>query len=184
MRCGNGSSNTFRERIEVERLSLEPWLRGPVEGVHPVAGALIRCFEHALEDIEYWTQDLNGEQLWQRPGGVASVGFQIRHIGRSVDRLMTYAQGKQLDAGQLEALRSEMQPGAARTELLDEMAALLEAAKAAVRAMDMSEEGSPRYIGRKRIAVSFVGLLIHIAEHTQRHTGQAIITAKLVRAGR
>ena len=167
----------------MERPSLEPWLRGPVEGVHPVAGALIRCFEHALEDIEYWTADLNGEQLWARPGGVAPVGFQIRHIGRSVDRLMTYAQGKQLEAAQLEALRSEMQPGAARAELLFELRASLEAAKAAVRAMDPSEEGSTRYIGRKRIAVPLAGLLIHIAEHTQRHTGQAITTAKLVRAG-
>ncbi len=167
----------------MERPALEPWLRGPVEGVHPVAGALIRCFEHALEDVEYWTADLSGEQLWARPGGVAPVGFQIRHIGRSVDRLMTYAQGGQLDAAQLEALRSELQPGAGRAELLAEMRALLEAAKAAVRAMDLSEESAPRYIGRKRIEVPLVGLLIHIAEHTQRHTGQAITTAKLARAG-
>ncbi len=154
-----------------------------MENVHPVAGALIRCFEHALEDIEHWTQDLNERQFWERPGGVASVGFQIRHIGRSVDRLMTYAQGKPLDAAQLEALRSEMQPGATRAELLAELRASLEAAKAAARAMDLSDESAPRYIGRKRIEVPLVGLLIHIAEHTQRHTGQAITTARLVRAG-
>jgi uncharacterized damage-inducible protein DinB len=167
----------------MERPALEPWLRRPVEGVHPVAGALIRCFEHALEDIEYWTQELNGEQLWARPGGVAPVGFHIRHIARSVDRLTTYAQGKQLDVAQLEALRSEMQPGAARTELLAELRASLDAATAAVRAMDLSDESAPRHIGRKRIEVPLLGLLIHIAEHTQRHTGQAITTAKLMRAG-
>ncbi len=167
----------------MERPALEPWLRGRVENVHPVAGALIRCFEHALEDVERWTEDLNGEQLWARPGGVAPVGFQVRHIGRSVDRLMTYAQGKELDAAQLEALRSEMQPGATRVELLAELRAALESAKAAVRAMDLSDESAPRYIGRKRIEAPLVGLLIHIAEHTQRHTGQAITTAKMVRAG-
>ncbi len=162
---------------------VEPWLRGPVEGVHPVAGALIRCFEHAVEDLEFWTRDLTTGQLWLRPANLSPAGFQIRHIARSVERLMTYALGRQLDAAQLEVLGSEMQPGASREELLAELRASLDAATAAVRAMDLSREDAPRYIGRKRIEVPLLGLLIHIAEHTQRHTGQAITTAKLVRAG-
>jgi hypothetical protein len=38
----------------------------------------------------------------------------------------------------------------------------------------------PRYIGKKRLPSTVLGLLVHVAEHTQRHLGQAITTAKLV----
>jgi uncharacterized damage-inducible protein DinB len=37
-------------------------------------------------------------------------------------------------------------------------------------------------IGRKRLPTTLAGLLIHAAEHTQRHVGQAITTAKVMAA--
>ncbi len=166
----------------MERPTLEPWLRGAVSGVHPVVGALLRSLEHAREDLDFWTRDLTAAQLWRRPSGLASVGFQIRHIAGSVDRLMSYAQARPLDAAQLEALASEMQPGASRDELFAELDASFGAASAAARALDLSDPAAPRAIGRKLLPVPLAGLLVHIAEHTQRHTGQAITTSKLVRA--
>jgi hypothetical protein len=39
----------------------------------------------------------------------------------------------------------------------------------------------PRYIGKKRLPSTVLGILVHVAEHTQRHLGQAITTAKLAR---
>ena len=54
---------------------------------------------------------LTREQLWARPAGVASVGFHLRHIVGSLDRLLTYARGAQLDRAQLAALRQEAEPG-------------------------------------------------------------------------
>lgn len=69
----------------------EAWLRGPVKGVpdelQPVAHSLV----DALEDMERTASGLTAEQLWQRPGGVASVGFHLRHAAGSLDRLLTYA---------------------------------------------------------------------------------------------
>jgi hypothetical protein len=34
------------------------------------------------------------------------------------------------------------------------------------------------------LPTSVGGLLVHVADHTQRHVGQAITTAKIVRAAR
>jgi len=41
---------------------------------------------------------------------------------------------------------------------------------------------SVRVVGKKQLKTTLGGLLVHVADHTQRHVGQAIITAKL--AGR
>jgi uncharacterized damage-inducible protein DinB len=35
-----------------------------------------------------------------------------------------------------------------------------------------------REVGRRRLPTTVIGLLTHIAEHTQRHVGQAITAAK------
>jgi uncharacterized damage-inducible protein DinB len=39
-----------------------------------------------------------------------------------------------------------------------------------------------RTVGRHALPTNVIGLLFHLAEHTQRHTGQVITTAKIVRA--
>ncbi len=38
----------------------------------------------------------------------------------------------------------------------------------------------PRGVGRKKLPTTVGGLLVHCADHTQRHVGQAITTAKVV----
>jgi uncharacterized damage-inducible protein DinB len=43
---------------------------------------------------------------------------------------------------------------------------------------------TPIAIGRKRLPTTLAGLLVHAAEHTQRHVGQAITTAKVIQAQR
>jgi hypothetical protein len=42
----------------------------------------------------------------------------------------------------------------------------------------------PRFVGRRALPTSIGGLLVHVADHTQRHTGQAITTAKMLLAQR
>jgi uncharacterized damage-inducible protein DinB len=39
-----------------------------------------------------------------------------------------------------------------------------------------------RTVGRAMLPTNLFGLLFHIAEHTQRHTGQLIATASIVRS--
>jgi hypothetical protein len=160
----------------------EPWLRGPLEGVHPVLAAVLRSFEMAAEDIALATAGLTGHQLWARPAGAASVGFHLRHIAGSIDRLLTYAEGAPLTETQMEALRAEIVPGAPRDALLLELMTALNAAAHRVRLIDPAAFPESRGVGRKHLPSTVVGLLIHIAEHTQRHVGQAVTTARIVRA--
>jgi len=55
-------------------------------------------------------------------------------------------------------------------------------AKARVRAFSPANYDEFRGIGRKQLPTTVGGLLIHCAEHTSRHVGQAVTTAKVVTA--
>ena len=160
----------------------EPWLRGPKPGVHPLLAPILYSFQQAREDLRRWTDGLSTDQVWTSPHGLASVGFQIRHIGGSVERLMTYLTGRQLTTVQLAELKGEMTPGGSLAELLDQMDQKLAAAEAIVLNIDPAQLIEPREVGRQRLPTTVAGLLTHIAEHTQRHVGQAIVTAKLARS--
>jgi uncharacterized damage-inducible protein DinB len=161
----------------------EAWLRGPLPGIDARVAPLLYSFEQVREDLARWTDGLTPDQMWARPHGLAPVGFHVRHIGGSVERLMTYLQGGPLTDAQQAALHAEMNPGAAREELLRDLDQRLAAAEAQVRAIHPAALAEPRMVGRKKLPTTVAGLLTHIAEHTQRHTGQAIVTAQIVRAG-
>ncbi len=160
---------------------VEPWLRGTLTGVDAVRRGVLHALELAAEDMARWSDPLNGEELEAHPAGLPSVGFQARHIARSLDRLLTYAEGQQLTERQLKALASE-------EEFVDREATLMEFAEAIEvsvrRVVAFSPEGynEPRFVGRNRLQTSLGGLLVHIADHTQRHVGQAITTTKVVMA--
>ena len=158
----------------------EPWLRGPIPGVDPRTAPIFFAFQQAREDLSKYTTGLAAEQIWARPHGFGSVGFHLRHIAGSTDRLMTYLQGRPLTDGQMETLRRESHPGGpGRDELLAELDRVFQAAEAVVRAIDPATLAESRTVGRKQLPTTVVGLLTHIAEHTQRHVGQAISAAKL-----
>ena len=89
----------------------EPWLRGPVAGVHPLVSPILHAFQQAREELAAHTEGLIPDQLWATPFGFGSVGFHLRHIAGSTDRLMTYVEGRQLSDEQMAALRSEGEPG-------------------------------------------------------------------------
>ncbi|HWY46013.1 MAG TPA: DinB family protein [Bryobacteraceae bacterium] len=158
----------------------EPWLRG-LAGVSPLTAPILFSFQQAREDIAKYTESLTSEQLWAMPHGFGSVGFHVRHVAGSTDRLMTYLQGRQLTPSELRALETEATPGETREELLAELNAAFERAEIIVRAIDPATLADPREVGRKRLPTTVIGLLTHIAEHTQRHVGQAISAAKLAR---
>jgi uncharacterized damage-inducible protein DinB len=160
----------------------EPWLRGALPGVDALVAPLLYSFQQAREDLSRFTEGLTPDQFWARPYGLNPVGREIRHIGGSVDRLITYAEGKQLTDRQMRELSSEFDPGASREELLRELEERLARAEGIVRSLDPKTLTGPRAVGRKQLPTTAIGLLFHIAEHTQRHVGQAISAAKLARA--
>ena len=162
----------------------EPWLRGPVPGVSPLAAPILFAFQQAREDLEAAATGLSTEQIWATPFGLGSVGFHLRHIAGATERLMTYLEGKQLSEDQMAALKAEKQPGASREELLADIDAAFRRSEETVRGLDPRSLPEARAVGRKRLPTTVIGLLTHIAEHTQRHVGQAISAAKWIRVSR
>lgn len=158
----------------------EVWLRGPLEHISPTLMPVAHALLQASEDIEV-AADLTPEQLWMKAGGAASVGFHLRHIVGSIDRLATYARGEQLAEGQLEFLRSERNPVGDAKQLIAETK---EAINNMVEVLQTTKDETlfePRSVGRKNLPSTVIGLLYHIGEHTSRHTGQIITTTKIVK---
>jgi len=164
-------------------MSPEPWLRGPIAGVDPLIAPVLFAFQHAREDLARHTEPLTTAQLWASPHGFGSVGFHIRHIAGSTTRLMSYLRDHPLTAEQLAEASAEMEPlPIGRKEILAMLESAFREAEAVVRSIDPASLREPRFVGRKRLPTTVIGLLTHIAEHTQRHVGQAITMAKWIAA--
>lgn len=160
----------------------EPWLRGPIAGMPAMVMPAAHALMQAAEDIPMAAQGLTTAQLWALPGGAAAVGFHLRHLAGSIDRLLTYARGEMLTDAQLTEMDAEIEDdGRSADDLVRVALAAIE------RALDVMRETPPgsyleaRGVGRRRLPTTVLGLLVHIAEHTQRHVGGIIATAKVVR---
>ncbi|HEY1467891.1 MAG TPA: DinB family protein [Candidatus Acidoferrum sp.] len=158
----------------------EPWLRGTLRDVPAVHRGVLHALQLAQEDLEKWCRPLTEEQLKARSAGLPPAAFHLRHIARSMDRLLTYAEGRQLDEAQVAALRSELDAEVRSDELFQEIASAFARSAERVRALAPADLGEERLVGKKRLPTTLGGLLVHVAEHTQRHVGQAITTAKVV----
>jgi len=156
-------------------------MRGPLDGIDPLVAPLFFSFQQAREDLARWTDGLSTGQLWTTPHEFGSVGFHVRHIGGSVDRLVTYLTGEQLSSEQMSALKAEHEPGATREMLLEKLDADFRKAEQIVRGLKIADLTQARGVGRKQLPTTVIGLIVHMAEHTQRHVGQAISAAKWAR---
>ncbi len=97
-----------------------------------------------------------------------------------MDRLLTYAEGRQLGEAQVAALKSEMDAEVGSDGLFKELDSAFARSIDRVRALASADLGEERVVGKKQLPTTLGGLLVHVAEHTQRHVGQAITTAKMV----
>jgi uncharacterized damage-inducible protein DinB len=143
----------------------EAWLRGPIAGVDALTAPVLFAFMQAREDLG---------RLTEGQAGAAEVAFHLRHIARSTDRLIGYLEGRMPET------LGDGEAGASREELLAEIDAAFQRAEAVVRSIDPATLREARWVGRKRLPTTVIGLLTHIAEHTQRHVGQAITAAKAI----
>ena len=158
----------------------EPWLRGTHTEIAPVLRAVLHALELAREDLTKWCGNLSDEELNARPAGLAPVAFHLRHIARSTDRLLAYAEGSQLSAEQITAMKGELAPGATHDDLFKELTTALEHSATRIRNFDQAQLTMARKVGKKELPTTVAGLLVHVADHMQRHVGQAITTAKVV----
>ena len=160
--------------------AVEPWLRGTLTEWDAVTRAVLHSLELAEEDAVKWCGGLSDAEMNARPQGIAPVAFHLRHIARSLDRLLSYAEGTQLDATQKAALATELDDGATTQAVMAELRAGLSSAKERVQRFAPEEFHAERGVGRAVLPTTVGGLLVHCADHTQRHIGQAVTTAKVV----
>ena len=162
--------------------TVEPWLRGTHAQVSAVGRAVLHALDLALDDLVQWTEGLTDAEVRSQPLGLPSVAFHLRHIARSTDRLLSYAEGNQLSQEQLAALKAEQIGEETLAELLAEVEASFTMAADRVGVLATADFGTRRSVGRKQLPTSIGGALIHVGDHTQRHTGQVVTTAKVLKA--
>lgn len=161
----------------------EAWLSGKLEGYAPVmmpaAHALVEC----MKDLRKYAENLSTEELTTRLNGAPSVAFHLKHIAGSIDRLLTYARGEKLNETQFNELKDETAEKVSESsaELVKKSVSRIGAALQALQTTPLESLFETRYVGRKKLETNVFGLLFHIAEHTARHTGQIVTTAKIVR---
>jgi uncharacterized damage-inducible protein DinB len=160
----------------------EAWMRGPVDGIDPMLMPVAHALVQARDELKRIT-DLPPEHVWLRPGGAASIGFHVRHLGAALDRLFTYARGERLSDSQKVAARAEVEPGdppATFADLVNETSAHIDRALDQLRRTTRDQLLEHRGVGRAQLPSNVLGLLFHAAEHSTRHAGQLITTAKIL----
>jgi uncharacterized damage-inducible protein DinB len=161
---------------------IEPWLRGTYAEVPALGRAVLHALDLALDDLTKWTEGLTDAEVHAQPLGLTPVAFHLRHIARSTDRLLSYAEGNQLSAEQLTALKAEQTGDEPLAVLLSEVEVSFSNAADRVRVLATANFDTFRGVGRKQLPTSIGGALIHVADHTQRHVGQVVTTAKVLKA--
>lgn len=155
----------------------EVWLRGEALDSDPLKHLVLCTLQQVREEVKRAVEEVGIEKIWARPFGLAPIGFHVRHIGESVDRLLTYLEGGTLSAAQLAVLPLELKEEIEAAALLSMLEVKLARAEERVRNAEVA--GVAR-IGRAAIAVPRATLLGHIAEHTQRHLGQIAVLRRLL----
>ena len=163
----------------------EVWQRGPVAGYDPLLMPVVHALIQVREDLESIVPLIPTENVWLRPGGAASIGFHVRHTGGALDRLFTYARGELLTDAQRTALREEGtagDPPASLDSVVADVGKIID--RALKQLADTPKESllDERKLGRAGLPTTVLGLLFHAAEHSTRHVGQAITTAKILAA--
>jgi hypothetical protein len=164
----------------------EVWMRGPIPDIPPLLQPVAHALLQAVEEVRAVVGPLPTAHLWGRPGGAASVGFHVRHAAGSLDRLFIYARGEALSAEQRDLLAAEATPGSPPAEGTDLAAAFERQVDRALEQLRTTPDSTlleARGVGRLQLPSTVLGLLFHAAEHTQRHVGQIVTTARIVRAG-
>ncbi|MFP5277758.1 MAG: DinB family protein [Acidobacteriota bacterium] len=159
----------------------EPWLRGTHGEIRAAGRAVVHALELALDDIRKWTAGLTQAEIQASPFELTPMATQLRHIAGSIDRILTYAEGQRLTDEQLQRQRSEERDSESLRELLTAVEAAIAGAFVRIRALAAQDLEQSRAVGRKQLPTSLGGALVHVADHTQRHVGQIVVTAKVLK---
>tara|TARA_B100000029_G_scaffold351113_2_gene343561 strand:+ start:457 stop:963 length:507 start_codon:yes stop_codon:yes gene_type:complete len=161
----------------------EAWLLGPIEdtsdALMPVAHSLVQ----ARRELLILKEELTTAEFLNSPSGAASISFHIVHINGSLDRLFSYAEGKQLTTAQQHYLAHEdtVANNATIEELFTVAHNRIEHCLEHLTTIPDEQLYEPRPVGRDELPSTVIGLLFHAAEHTTMHVGQIRTTLKIIR---
>jgi len=161
----------------------EIWLRGPLPNVPALLQPAAHALQQALLDAETVLSNFPDTLLWERPAGLASVGFHLQHIAGVQDRMLTYARYEALSEMQFTYLRQEGKPtDSLQTvqELLNNLRTQTERTVTYLSTVDPGTLPDYRPVGRAGLPSTVGGLLFHAAEHSMRHVGQLLVTANIL----
>ncbi len=161
----------------------EVWLRGPLDGIPPLLQPVAHALLQSREEINDLMKDFPGELLWLKVAGMASPGFHLQHLSGVLDRLFTYARGEQLTQQQLAYLANEGKGSVELSTLLENFNKQVDIAIRQLSETDENILTEVRGVGRAQIPSTVIGLMVHAAEHTMRHTGQLLVTVNVLQAG-
>jgi uncharacterized damage-inducible protein DinB len=165
--------------------TLEVWLRGPVPGVPPLLQPVAHALLQARDELNTAMQDFPPALLNKRPAGVASVGFHLQHLAGVLDRLLTYASQETLSESQFVDFHAENPPLATEADtvvkLVQRFNDRVETVLNQLKTTNEAQLAEVRGVGRAQVPSTLIGVLVHAAEHTTRHLGQLLVTAKWVR---
>lgn len=167
----------------MQKEQAEVWLRGPVPEIPSLLQPVAHTLMQAYEEMAQLENSFPTHLLWEKPAGVAAVGFHLQHIAGILDRLFTYARGGSLTETQLDYLKGEAIPPAPAVSyktLLHRVKDQLAIALEQIKSTDEQTLTEVRFVGRAMVPSTQIGLLFHTAEHTQRHVGQLLVTARFL----
>lgn len=161
----------------------EAWLSGKLEGYAPIMMPAAHALTECAKDLRKHAENLDSEKLLTRINGAPSVAFHLKHIAGSIDRLLTYARSEQLTETQFAELKAENveTPAENSAQLVERAVVKINEALDVLKNTPLETLFEARFVGRKKLETNVFGLLFHIAEHTARHTGQVVTTAKIAR---
>jgi hypothetical protein len=162
----------------------EVWQRGPLAGIPPLLQPAAHALLQAREEVSAMMAGFPDALLWDKPADMASPGFHLEHMRGVIDRLFTYARAEALDTEQLRFLASEGKSyidDDICQKLVDAFTQKVDEALAQLRDTDEKTLLEPRGIGRAQIPSNVIGLLFHAAEHIMRHTGQLLVTVRVLK---
>jgi hypothetical protein len=162
----------------------EVWLRGPLADIPALLQPVAHTLLQSREEVNALMVDFPEIFLWVKPGGMASPAFHLQHLTGILDRLFTYARGEALNANQLNYLTMEgKEPDheCSVDSLVQRFNQQVDVAIDQLRNTNEATLTGVRGVGRAHVPSTVIGLLFHAAEHTMRHTGQLLVTAKLLK---
>ena len=163
----------------------EVWQRGPIKNIpgllQPVAHALLEAVEEVHEIMKGFPERL----LWERPAGVASPAFHLQHLSGVLSRLFTYARNESLTESQLQSLSIEgnqKENKLTMPEMIEQFDRQVQLAMVELSEVKENALTEARFVGRKQIPTTLIGLYFHSAEHSMRHVGQLLVTVRVLTA--